>query len=70
MSYLLACLIYEDVKEIMTFSELCSRLGQLDEETVADLLDISSEDLVFRFEDRVELHFEKLQKELGWMNKS
>ena len=64
MSYLLASLIYKDVRQIMTFSELCLRLQRLDEETVADLLDISSEELVLRFEDRVELHLEKLQKEL------
>ena len=64
MSILLASLVYSEVEEIMTFTELCEKLEQLDEETVMELLEISTEDLVIRFEDRVELHNERLQKEL------
>mgnify|MGYP003633528789 FL=1 len=48
----------------MTFTELCEKLEHLDEETVMELLEINTEDLVVRFEDRVELHNERLQKEL------
>lgn len=48
----------------MSFTELCEKLEQLDEETVMELLEINTEDLVIRFEDRVELHNERLQKEL------
>jgi len=64
MSILLASLVYSEVEEIMSFTELCEKLEQLDEETVMELLEISTEDLVIRFEDRVELHNERLQKEL------
>jgi hypothetical protein len=64
MSILLASLVYSEVEEIMTFTQLCEKLEQLDEETVMELLEISTEDLVIRFEDRVELHNERLQKEL------
>lgn len=63
MSYLLASLVYEEVKEIMTFTELCQKLEQLDEISVMEILDVSAEDLVARFEDRVELHMERIQKE-------
>ena len=49
---------------MLTFTELCERLETLDEETVMELLDISAEDLVARFEDRIELHNERLQKDL------
>ena len=65
MSYLLACLIYDNVSKIMTFSELCEKLEQLDEATVMDLLDIDIAELVLRFEDRVELHLETLKRELS-----
>jgi len=64
MSILLASLVYSEVEEIMTFTELCEKLEHLDEETVMELLEINTEDLVVRFEDRVELHNERLQKEL------
>lgn len=64
MSILLASLVYSEVEEIMSFTELCEKLEQLDEETVMELLEINTEDLVVRFEDRVELHNERLQKEL------
>ena len=64
MSILLASLVYSEVEEIMSFTELCEKLEQLDEETVMELLEINTEDLVSRFEDRVELHNERLQKEL------
>ena len=64
MSILLSSLVYSEVEEIMSFTELCEKLEQLDEETVMELLEISTEDLVIRFEDRVELHNERLQKEL------
>lgn len=64
MSVLLASLVYSEVKDIMTFTELCERLESLDEETVMELLEIDIIDLVSRFEDRVELYNERLQKEL------
>lgn len=38
----------------MTFAELCDRLTHVDEVSLLELLDISSEDIVERFEDRIE----------------
>jgi hypothetical protein len=64
MSILLASLLYSEVEDMMTFTELCERLENLDEETVMELLEIDTADLVSRFEDRVELYNERLQKEL------
>jgi hypothetical protein len=64
MSILLASLVYSEVEDMMTFTELCERLENLDEETVMELLEIDTVDLVSRFEDRVELYNERLQKEL------
>jgi hypothetical protein len=64
MSILLASLLYSEVEDMMTFTELCERLENLDEETVMELLEIDTVDLVSRFEDRVELYNERLQKEL------
>ena len=64
MSIPVASLVYSEVEDIMTFTELCERLENLDEETVMELLEIDIRDLVARFEDRVELHNERLQKEL------
>jgi|TARA_R110000796_G_scaffold32613_1_gene85275 hypothetical protein len=64
VSILVASLVYSEVEDIMTFTELCERLENLDEETVMELLEIDIRDLVARFEDRVELHNERLQKEL------
>jgi len=44
----------------MTFAEVCEEIKLLDEITVMELLEISSEDLVDRFEDKVELKYETL----------
>lgn len=38
----------------LTHNEICDKLKQLDEITLLELLDISSEDLIDRFEDLVE----------------
>jgi hypothetical protein len=45
---------------MLTFHELKERLKKLDEISLMEELDISSEDLVDRFEDYIELKFEKL----------
>jgi hypothetical protein len=47
----------------MTFTELCEWLKTLDEVTLLELLDISAEDIVDRFEDRVEENFTRLSAE-------
>lgn len=48
----------------LTFNELKERLKQLDEITLLEVLNVSSEDLVERFEDFIENKFESLNEEL------
>ena len=47
----------------LTFEDLKRRLMNLDEITLMEELEISSEDLIERFEDHIELKFEKLSQE-------
>jgi hypothetical protein len=49
----------------LTFEEVKDRLKQQDEISLLEILDISSEDLVNRFEDLVELKLNELQEELA-----
>lgn len=44
-----------------TLRDLSRRLKKYDEETVIELLDINSEDLVDRFEDKIEERFEEIE---------
>jgi hypothetical protein len=44
-----------------TLRDLVRRLKKYDEETVIELLDITSEDLVYRFEDKIEERFEEIE---------
>jgi len=37
-----------------TFSELCEELKRIDETTLLELLEISSEEIVDKFEDKIE----------------
>lgn len=46
-----------------TLPELVDWLATLDEVSLMELLDISSEDLVERFEDRIEADFTRLLSE-------
>ena len=43
-----------------TFSELCEELKRIDETTLLELLEISSEEIVDKFEDRIEDRLDKL----------
>ncbi len=52
---------------ISTISTIKDRLRSLDEETICDLLHISSEDLVSKFSDRVFARLEYLAQELEVM---
>jgi hypothetical protein len=49
-------------KMTLLHSELTEKLKQLDEQTLLDLLGVSSEDLVDRFEDIIEDKFERLSE--------
>jgi hypothetical protein len=48
----------------MTFKDLCDKLKQLPEIDLLEVLEISSEDLVDRFEDFVEQKRDYLEDEL------
>jgi len=48
----------------LTFKDLKERLKDLDEISLLEVLEISSEDLVERFEDHIELKFDKLSCDL------
>ncbi len=43
-----------------TFSELCEELKRIDEITLLELLEISSEEIVDKFEDKIEDRLDKL----------
>ena len=43
-----------------TFQELCEDLKKFDETTLLELLDISSEELVNKFQDKIEENLDKL----------
>ena len=48
----------------MTFNDLCDKLKQLPEIDLLEVLEISSEDLVHRFEDFIESKRDYLEDEL------
>ncbi len=47
----------------LTLKDLKERLKNLDEITLMEELEISSEDLIERFEDHIELKFDRLCRE-------
>jgi hypothetical protein len=49
----------------LTFEEIKERLVKLDEITLLEILDISSEDIVERFSDLIELKQDDLEEELS-----
>jgi len=48
---------------MLTLSDVCDKLRQLDEITLLEVLDISSEDIVNRFLDTIEDRFDYLADE-------
>ena len=44
-----------------TLRDISRKLKKYDEETVIELLDITSEDIVDRFEDKIEERFEEIE---------
>ena len=50
---------------MITFAELSERLKQLDEITLLEVLDISAEEIVERFTDKIEDRFENLEDQLS-----
>lgn len=49
----------------LTFEEVKERLKMFDETTLMELLEISSEDLVDRFDDLIEANFERYEAEVS-----
>ena len=50
----------------LTLPELKERLKRLDEISLLELLDVSSEDLVESFSDTIENNYLQLLKEVDW----
>lgn len=48
----------------LTLVEVCDKLKEIDEITLLETLDITSEDIVERFVDVIEDNFEKIEKDL------
>jgi len=44
----------------LTFVDLCDELKKLDETTLLELLDISSEEIIDKFQDKIEDNFDHL----------
>ncbi len=48
----------------LTFKDICDKLEKLDEITLLEVLDISSEDIVAKFQDKIDDNFEELAEDL------
>jgi tetrahydromethanopterin S-methyltransferase subunit B len=46
----------------VTFKELCENLKEIDEVTLLEILDISSEDIVYHFQDKIEDKIDELEE--------
>lgn len=53
-----------DEHSMKTFEEICENLIKIDEITLMEILDISSEDLVSRFKDKIEEKIEYFEDDL------
>ena len=53
----------------LTLNDICDRLKNLDEVSLLEVLDIASEDIVDRFNDRIEDKADLLEEELkDWIH--
>jgi hypothetical protein len=48
----------------LTFQEVCERLEDIDEITLLEVLDISSKDIIEKFQDKIEDNLEDLEADL------
>jgi hypothetical protein len=48
----------------LSFKEVCEELTKIDETTLLEVLDISSEDIVNHFQDKIEDNLEELSNDL------
>lgn len=49
---------------MLTLDDVCDRLKHIDEVSLLEVLDISSEDIIDRFIDKIEIRFEELAEDL------
>mgnify|MGYP003639453602 FL=1 len=49
----------------LTFKDVCDKLEKLDEITLLEVLDISSEEIIGKFQDKIEDNFEELSEDLN-----
>jgi hypothetical protein len=49
----------------LTFKDLCDKLEKLDEITLLEVLDISSEEIIAKFQDKIDDNFEELSEDLN-----
>ncbi len=52
----------------LTHLELCEELTKLEETELLELLDITSEEIVSKFQDKIEDNFDKLIEEVDNLN--
>jgi hypothetical protein len=48
----------------LSFKEVCEELTKIDETTLLEILDISSEEIVNKFQDKIEDNLEELSNDL------
>jgi|SaaInlStandDraft_1057018.scaffolds.fasta_scaffold281601_2 hypothetical protein len=48
----------------LSYKEVCEELTKIDETTLLEILDISSEDIVNKFQDKIEDNLEELSSDL------
>ena len=48
----------------LSFKEVCEELTKIDETTLLEILDISSEEIVNKFQDKIEDNLEELSSDL------
>ena len=48
----------------LTFKDVCDKLEKLDEITLLEVLDISSEEIIAKFQDKIDDNFEELLEDL------
>ena len=53
---------------MLTFIDVCDRLKQQDEISILEILEITSDELVERFKDRIEENYDELAEDLGDIN--
>ena len=49
----------------LTFKDVCDKLEKLDEITLLEVLDISSEEIIAKFQDKIDDNFEELSEDLN-----